>query len=59
VAVAGAAMELGTRIGLDELGREAGRPGPHKAGRQIELSMASDLVNCMQAGTGHEFAVSH
>ena len=59
VSVADVAMETGARIGLHELGREAGRPGPHKAGRQIDLSRASDLVNCMQAGTGHEFAVSH
>ena len=59
MAVVGAAMELGMRIGLHELGREAGRPGPHKAGKQIDLSRASDLVNCLQAGTGYEFAVSH
>ena len=37
VAVAGAAMEIGARIGLHELGREAGRPDSHKAGRQIDL----------------------
>ena len=53
MAVAGAAMEIGARIGPHELGREAGTPGPRNAGRQIDLSRASDLVNCMQASRGN------
>jgi hypothetical protein len=52
-------MELGARIGLDEQGKEAGRPGLDKAGRQIDLSGTSDFVNCVQAGIGHEYATSH
>jgi hypothetical protein len=58
VAVAGAAMEPEPRIGLHEFGREAGCPDRDKAGRPMDLSGSSDLVNCKQAGTVVEFAIS-
>jgi hypothetical protein len=58
VAVAAAAMELRSPIGLHGWGKEAGRTWLDKTGRPIYQSATSDFVNCMREGIGEEFASS-
>ena len=59
MAVAGAAMELRSPIGLDGYGEEAVGAGLDKAARQIVLHGTSGLVNCMRVGVGHKGGSSH
>jgi len=59
VAVAGAAMELRSPIGLHGCGEEAVGAGLVKAARQIVLQGTSGFVNCMRVGVGHKAGGSH
>ena len=59
VAVAGAAMELRSPIGLHGYGEEAVGAGLDKAARQIVHQGTSGLVNCMRVGVGHKAGSLH
>jgi hypothetical protein len=59
VAVAGAAMELRSPIGLHGYGEEAVGGGLDRAARQIVLQGTSSFVNCMRVGVGHKAGSSH
>lgn len=58
-AVAGAAMELSTRIGLHGSAEEARELGQDETVMEIDLSGTSDFVNCLHSGIGYKFATSH
>ena len=59
VAVAGAAMELRSPIGLHGCGEETVGAWLDKAARQVALPGTSGLVNCMRVGVDHKAGSLH